>query len=99
MHSAPLVLRRVYLSLQQVISLHLLMWARSVSIYGECLTLLSMTRSLMLLNTRANRAQYAEVSWRTANEVEMLASDGVDLPSMQGTAEQEGLILLHSCYH
>ncbi|KIM28873.1 hypothetical protein M408DRAFT_329296 [Serendipita vermifera MAFF 305830] len=39
----------------------------------------------------ANRAQYAEVSWRTASEIEMAASEGVDLPLMQGTSEQEAL--------
>jgi hypothetical protein len=39
---------------------------------------------------RANRAQYAEVSWRSAAEVEMAVSESIAMPSMQGTNEEEG---------
>lgn len=39
---------------------------------------------------RANRAQYAEVSWRSAAEVEMAVVSGTALPTMQGTDEEEG---------
>lgn len=39
---------------------------------------------------RANRAQYAEVSFRSAAEIERELSVGVSLPSVQGTNEDEG---------
>ena len=45
---------------------------------------------LINLDRRANRAQYAEASFRSAAEIERELSVGVSLPSVQGTAEEEG---------
>ncbi|KAG8870931.1 hypothetical protein FRC20_011092 [Serendipita sp. 405] len=39
----------------------------------------------------ANRAQYAEVSWRSAAEVEAEAYESTALPTVQGTREDEAL--------
>lgn len=59
-----------------------------VSIYGKLFS--NIVQKTSLTQSRANRAQYAEVSFRSPAELEAEVFTGIELPSVQGTSEEEG---------
>jgi hypothetical protein len=89
MHFARQVLRPAFPFLPQAIFWHLPMSTLWEFIYGK-FSNTRVSESRIHETHRANRAQYTEVSWRSAAEVEIAVSESTALPSMQGTNEEEG---------
>jgi hypothetical protein len=83
------VLRPAFPFLPQAIFWHLPMSTLWEFIYGKSSDT-KVSEPRIHKTHRANRAQYTEVSWRSAAEVEMTVSESTALPSMQGTNEEEG---------
>jgi hypothetical protein len=55
-----------------------------------CIVPILLTSAKRLIYNRANRAQYGEVSFQTVSEDEIT---NVNLPSTQGLAEEEGMLI------